>query len=144
MDKYIGKRLDGRYVIKDIIGVGGMACVYRAYDSVDDRVVAVKILKEEFLTNEDFIRRFKNESKAIAILSHPNIVKVLDVGFGDALQYIVMEYIDGITLKEYIDQQHVVKWKEAVHFTVQILRAPSRSRTSASPAFPAPTSGRRR
>ncbi|MBR7092361.1 MAG: Stk1 family PASTA domain-containing Ser/Thr kinase [Clostridia bacterium] len=123
MDKYIGKRLDGRYVIKDIIGVGGMACVYRAYDSVDDRVVAVKILKEEFLTNEDFIRRFKNESKAIAILSHPNIVKVLDVGFGDALQYIVMEYIDGITLKEYIDRQHIVKWKEAVHFTVQILRA---------------------
>lgn len=123
MDKYIGKRLDGRYEIKEIIGVGGMAYVYKAYDSIDDRVVAVKILKEEFLTNEEFTRRFKNESKAIAILSHPNIVRVYDVSFGEKLQYIVMEYIDGITLKEYIDQQKDIPWKEAVHFTVQILRA---------------------
>ncbi len=123
MDKYIGKRLDGRYEIKEIIGVGGMAYVYRAYDNIDDRVVAVKILKEEYLANDEFTRRFKNESKAIAILSHPNIVKVYDVSFGERIQYIVMEYIDGITLKEYIDQQEEFKWKEAVHFTVQILRA---------------------
>ncbi len=123
MDKYIGKRLDGRYEIKEIIGVGGMAYVYKAYDNIDDRVVAVKILKEEYLANEEFTRRFKNESKAIAILSHPNIVKVYDVSFGERLQYIVMEYIDGITLKEYVDQQPEFKWKEAVHFTVQILRA---------------------
>ena len=123
MDKYIGKRLDGRYEIKELIGVGGMAYVYKAYDSIDDRTVAVKILKDEFLANEEFTRRFKNESKAIAILSHPNIVKVFDVSFGERLQYIVMEYIDGITLKEYIDQQQDIKWKEAVHFTVQILRA---------------------
>lgn len=123
MDKYIGKRLDGRYEIKEIIGVGGMAYVYKAYDTIDDRVVAVKILKDEYLANEKFTRRFKNESKAIAILSHPNIVKVYDVSFGERLQYIVMEYIDGITLKEYIDQQQDIKWKEAVHFTVQILRA---------------------
>ncbi len=123
MDKYIGRRLDGRYEIKEIIGVGGMAYVYKAYDCIDDRVVAVKILKEEFLANEEFTRRFKNESKAIAILSHPNIVKVYDVSFGERLQYIVMEYIDGITLKEYIDQRQDIKWKEAVHFTVQILRA---------------------
>ncbi len=123
MDKYIGKRLDGRYEIKELIGVGGMAYVYKAYDSIDDRVVAVKILKDEFLANEEFTRRFKNESKAIAILSHPNIVKVYDVSFGERLQYIVMEYIDGITLKEYIEQQKDIKWKEAVHFTVQILRA---------------------
>ncbi|MCI9415676.1 MAG: Stk1 family PASTA domain-containing Ser/Thr kinase [Clostridiales bacterium] len=123
MDKYIGKRLDGRYEIKELIGVGGMAYVYKAYDSIDDRTVAVKILKDEFLANEEFTRRFKNESKAIAILSHPNIVKVFDVSFGERLQYIVMEYIDGITLKEYIDQQKDIKWKEAVHFTVQILRA---------------------
>lgn len=123
MDKYIGKRLDGRYEIKEIIGVGGMAYVYKAYDTIDDRVVAVKILKEEFLANEEFTRRFKNESKAIAILSHPNIVRVYDVSFGERLQYIVMEYIDGITLKEYIDQQKDIPWKEAVHFTVQILRA---------------------
>ena len=123
MDKYLGKRLDGRYEMRELIGVGGMAYVYKAYDSVDDRTVAVKILRDEFLTNEEFTRRFRNESKAIAILNHPNIVKVLDVGFGQHLQYIVMEYIDGITLKEYLDQRKDIRWKEAVHFTVQILRA---------------------
>lgn len=123
MDKYLGKRLDGRYEIREIIGVGGMACVYKAYDTIDDRIVSVKILKDEYLANEEFTRRFKNESKAIAILSHPNIVKVYDVSFGERFQYIVMEYIDGITLKEYIEQQKEIKWKEALHFTVQILRA---------------------
>ena len=122
MDKYIGKRLDGRYEIRELIGVGGMAYVYCAYDSIDEREVAVKILKDEYLTNEEFTRRFKNESKAIAILSHPNIVKVLDVSFGDKIQYIVMEYIDGISLKEYIEQQRVT-WQEAVYFVQQILRA---------------------
>jgi len=123
MDKYLGKRLDGRYEMRELIGVGGMAYVYKAYDSVDDRIVAVKILRDEFLTNDEFVRRFRNESKAIAILNHPNIVKVLDVGFGERLQYIVMEYIDGITLKEYLDQRKDIRWKEAVHFTSQILRA---------------------
>ena len=123
MDKYLGKRLDGRYEMNELIGVGGMAYVYKAYDCIDDRTVAVKILRDEFLNSEEFIRRFRNESKAIAILNHPNIVKVLDVGFGDRLQYIVMEYIDGITLKEYLDQRKDIRWKEAVHFTVQILRA---------------------
>lgn len=123
MDNIIGRKLDGRYEIQEIIGIGGMAVVYKAYDSIDDRTVAVKVLKEEYLKNDDFRRRFKNESKAIAVLSHPNIVKVYDVSFGDRIQYIVMEYINGITLKEYIDQQKVLTWKEAVHFTVQILRA---------------------
>lgn len=123
MDKYVGKRLDGRYEINELLGCGGMARVYRAYDIIDDRTVAIKILKDEFLGNKDFIRRFKNESKAIAVLSHPNIVKVYDVSFGDRIQYIVMENIDGITLKEYIDRQHTIKWRDAVHFTVQILKA---------------------
>lgn len=123
MDSYVGKRIDGRYEIREIIGVGGMAVVYKAYDNIDDRIVAVKILKEEFLANEEFRRRFKNESKAIAVLSHPNIVKVFDVSFGDRLQYIVMEYVEGITLKEYIEQQRVINGKEVVHFTTQILRA---------------------
>lgn len=123
MDKYSGKRLDGRYEIHELIGVGGMALVYRAYDTIDDRTVAIKILKDEFLGNAEFIRRFKNESKAIAVLSHPNIVKVYDVSFGDRIQYIVMEYIDGITLKDYLSQQKEIKWKEAIHFTVQILQA---------------------
>ncbi len=123
MENYVGKRLDGRYEIQDIIGVGGMAVVYKAYDSIDDRIVAIKVLKEEFLAKEEFRRRFKNESKAIAILSHPNIVKVYDVSFGDRLQYIVMEHVEGITLKEYIEQCGVVNWNEALFFSIQILRA---------------------
>ena len=123
MENYVGKRLDSRYEIQEIIGVGGMAVVYKAYDNIDDRTVAVKILKEEFLANEEFRRRFKNESKAIAVLSHPNIVKVYDVSYGDKIQYIVMECVDGITLKEYIRQQGVINYKEAVFFVTQILRA---------------------
>ncbi len=123
MDKYTGKRLDGRYEIHEAIGMGGMAVVYRAYDTLDNRTVAVKILKDEYSQNEEFLRRFRNESKAIAMLSHPNIVKVYDVSIGDQIQYIVEEYIDGITLKEYLDQQKQIKWKEAIHFVVQILRA---------------------
>ena len=123
MDKYTGKKLDGRYEIRERIGEGGMANVYHCYDTIDAREVAIKILKDEFLDNEDFIRRFKNESKAIAVLNHPNIVRVYDVSFGDMIQYIVMEYIDGITLKEYIDMQGVLDWKETVHLTTQILKA---------------------
>ncbi len=124
MDKYSGKRLDARYEIQELIGVGGMAYVYKAYDIIDDRTVAIKILKEEFLGNQDFLRRFKNESKAIAMLDHPNIVKVYSVSFGDRMQYIVMEYIDGISLKEYLNRQAGgLSWKEAIHFTAQILKA---------------------
>ena len=123
MENYVGKRLDGRYEIQDVIGVGGMAVVYKAYDNIDDRIVAVKVLKEEYLANEEFRRRFKNESKAIAVLSHNNIVKVYDVSFGDRLQYIVMEYIEGITLKEYIEKRGVIDWNEALFFIIQILRA---------------------
>lgn len=123
MDNYVGKRLDGRYEIQEIIGVGGMSVVYKAYDNIDDRIVAVKILKEEFLNNEDFKRRFKNESKAIALLSHENIVKVYDVNFGEKLQYIVMEYIDGITLKEFINKQGSITWNDALFFMTQILKA---------------------
>ncbi len=123
LDKYTGKRLDARYEIQELIGVGGMAVVYRAYDVVEDKIVAIKILKDEFLGNKEFIRRFKNESKAIAVLSHPNIVKVYDVSFGTKIQYIVMEYIDGITLKEYISQQKIIGWKDAIYFVRQILSA---------------------
>ena len=123
MDNYTGKRIDGRYEIQEVIGVGGMAVVYKAYDNIDDRTVAVKILKDEYLANEEFRRRFKNESKAIAVLSHPNIVKVYNVSYGDRLQYIVMEYVEGITLKEYIEQQGKLGIKETVYFTMQILRA---------------------
>ena len=123
MDNLIGKRLDGRYSIEGLVGVGGMANVYRGTDLKTGNRIAVKVLKEEFLDNEELVRRFKNESKAISILSHPNIVKVYDVSVTDKLQYIVMEYIDGITLKQYIEQQGEIKWREALYFTVQILRA---------------------
>ncbi|MEG0457920.1 MAG: protein kinase, partial [Oscillospiraceae bacterium] len=78
MDKYINKKLEGRYEIKELIGVGGMANVYKAFDIVDEKIVAVKILRDEFAENEEFIKRFKTESKAISVLSHPNIVKVFD------------------------------------------------------------------
>ncbi|MBQ8623566.1 MAG: Stk1 family PASTA domain-containing Ser/Thr kinase [Oscillospiraceae bacterium] len=123
MDRFIGMKLDGRYEIVELIGVGGMADVYKAIDIMENRVVAVKILKSEFSENEDFVRRFRNESKAIAVLSHPNIVKIFDVGYENDMQYIVMEHIDGITLKEYIEQQGLLKWRDCVHFTIQILRA---------------------
>ena len=123
MDKNIGKKLDGRYEITELIGIGGMADVYKATDLLEDRIVAVKILKNEFADNEDFVRRFRNESKAIAVLSHPNIVKIFDVGFTDKIQFIVMEYIDGITLKEFMEQQGILKWKDSIHFIIQILRA---------------------
>ncbi|MDO5125600.1 MAG: Stk1 family PASTA domain-containing Ser/Thr kinase [Ruminococcus sp.] len=123
MDSNIGRKLDGRYEITELIGVGGMADVYKATDIMENRTVAVKILKDEFSKSEEFLRRFRNESKAIALLSHPNIVKIYDVGFTDEIQFIVMEYIDGITLKEFIDQQGVLRWKDALHFITQILRA---------------------
>ncbi len=123
MDKYSGKKLDRRYEIHELIGVGGMAMVYRAYDTIDDRTVAIKILKDEFLDNEEFKRRFKNESKAIAVLTHENIVRVYDVSFGDVIQYIVMEYIDGVSLKEYIETREEINSKVALQITVQILEA---------------------
>ncbi len=123
MDKNIGKKLDNRYELTELIGVGGMADIYKATDITENRTVAVKILKNEFAKSEDFQRRFRNESKAIALLSHKNIVKIYDVGFTEKIQYIVMEYIDGITLTEYIERQGVLKWRDAVHFTTQILRA---------------------
>ena len=123
MDKNIGKKLDGRYEITELIGIGGMADVYKAIDIIEDKTVAVKILKNEFSNDDEFLRRFRNESKAIAVLSHSNIVKIFDVGFTDKIQFIVMEYIDGITLKEFMEQQGVLKWKDAIHFIIQILRA---------------------
>lgn len=123
MDSFIGKRIDGRYLIDELIGIGGMANVYKATDMTDDKTVAVKILREEYYGNEEFMRRFKNESRAIAMLSHPNIIKVYDVCFSTKYQSIIMEYVDGITLKEYLEQQRSLSWKETVHFVVQILKA---------------------
>ena len=123
LDNLIGQVLNDRYNITEIIGVGGMSVVYKAFALDDGKYVAVKVLKSEFGSQAKFRKRFMNESKAIAMMSHKNIVKVFDVEFGDELQYIVMEYIDGITLKEYIEEEKVLTWKDTVHFIIQILRA---------------------
>lgn len=122
-ERYLGKKLDGRYELREIIGIGGMAVVYSAFDLEQNRKVAVKLLKEEYLANDEFRRRFKTESKAISVLSHPNIVKVYDVCLGDRLQYIVMELVDGITLKEFIELQKILSWQDSVLFASQILSA---------------------
>ena len=119
----IGLRLDGRYEIIDRLGIGGGSEVVNGGGVVGNRSVAVKILKAEFSSNAEFVRCFRNESKAIAVLSHPNIVKIFDVGHEKDLEFIVMERIEGITLKEYIDQVGIVPWRECVHYTIQILRA---------------------
>ena len=125
MDKFIGKTLNDRYILTEIVGVGGMAVVYKAFDRVVNRVVAVKILKEEFMSDAQFRRRFTNESKAITMLSQNNIVDVYDVCLDGDMMYIVMEYLDGITLKEYIDKVKVLDWKEAAFYIKQILKAMS-------------------
>ena len=122
--EYIGKTLGERYRLQKLIGSGGMANVFEAVDLQEDgRIVAVKLLRQEFLTNEEFVRRFRNESRVIAVLDHPNIVKIFDVNFTGEDQYIVMEYIDGVTLNQYIHHQGHLRWKDAVHFLEQILRA---------------------
>lgn len=122
-DKYIGKMLDDRYEIREIIGEGGMAIVYRALDHRLNRDVAVKIMRDEMAADEDFRRRFCTESHAVAMLSHPNIVAVYDVSHNDNVEYIVMELVDGITLKQYMERKGMVAWKEVVHFTKQISKA---------------------
>lgn len=122
-DKYIGKMLDDRYEILEVIGEGGMAIVYRALDHRLNRDVAVKIMHDEMAADEEFRRRFCTESHAVAMLSHPNIVAVYDVSHNDNVEYIVMELVDGITLKQYIERKGVVAWKEVVHFTKQISKA---------------------
>jgi serine/threonine protein kinase len=124
MDKLIGKRLDGCYEVESLIGSGGMANVYKAKNLRNGASVAIKVLKEEYMHDQDLVRRFKNESKAISILNHPNIVKVYDVSVTDKLQYIVMEYLDGITLRDYLNQRGgKITWRETIHFITQILSA---------------------
>ena len=130
MDNLIGKKLDGLYEVKELIGSGGMANVYKAVMLGQNgpvpagTVVAVKVLRQEYMHDPDLVRRFKNESKAISLLNHPNIVKVYDVSVNDDLQYIVMEYVDGMTLREYLNQRGGrLTNRETVHFISQILKA---------------------
>ena len=122
-EKYIGKLLDDRYEILETIGEGGMALVFRALDRRLNRHVAVKIMREEMAEDEEFRRRFCAESHAVAMLSNPNIVAVYDVSHSDEREYIVMELISGITLKQYMDKKGALDWKEVVHFAKQIARA---------------------
>ena len=124
MDQYIGKMLDNRYEILECIGVGGMAVVYKSRDHRLNRLVAVKILKPELAEDADFRRRFHDESQAVAMLSNINIVSVYDVSHSDGLDYIVMELIEGMTLKQYMQKRGTpLNWREAIHFITQILRA---------------------
>ena len=123
MDKYIGKMLDGRYEIIELIGSGGMANVYKAKCHRLNRMVAVKILKSDMAENEEIRRRFRDESRAVAQLSHANIVSVYDVSSSGDTEYIVMELIDGITLKQYMERRGQMDWRESLHFIIQIMRA---------------------
>jgi len=123
MDRYIGKLLDNRYEIQEIIGTGGMAVVYKALCHRLNRPVAVKILKDEMFQDAEFRRRFHAESQAVAMMSHPNIVSVYDVSHTDDADYIVMELIDGISLKQYMEQKPVLNWREVLHFSIQICKA---------------------
>ena len=123
MDKYIGRLLDNRYEILEVIGTGGMAVVYKARCHRLNRLVAIKILKDDYLEDEEFRRRFHSESQAVAMLSHPNIISVYDVSTSITADYIVMELIDGITLKQYMEKKGVLNWKETLHFAIQIAKA---------------------
>ena len=123
MDKYIGRLLDNRYEILEMIGTGGMAVVYKARCHRLNRLVAIKILRAEYTQDEEFRRRFHAESQAVAMLSHPNIVSVYDVSATDEADYIVMELIDGITLKQYMERKGTLNWKETLHFAIQIAKA---------------------
>ena len=123
MDRYIGRLLDGRYEILEVIGTGGMAVVYKARCHRLNRLVAIKILRDEYTQDEEFRRRFHAESQAVAMLSHPNIVSVYDVSTSDDADYIVMELIDGISLKQYMEKKGVLNWKETLHFAIQISKA---------------------
>ena len=122
MDQYIGRYLDNRYEILEIIGTGGMAVVYKARCHRLNRLVAIKILKDEFSRDEEFRRRFHAEGEAVAMLSHPNIVQVYDVSSSENANFIVMELIDGISLKQYMEKKGTLNWKETLHFAMQIAK----------------------
>ena len=123
MDRYLGQMLDNRYEILEMIGTGGMAVVFKALCHRLNRYVAIKILKDEYARDEEFREHFKAESQAVAMLSHPNIVAVYDFSKSPDCQYIVMELLEGITLKQYMQKKGALSWKEALHFATQISKA---------------------
>ena len=122
-DKYVGAVLDGRYKIEQIIGVGGMAVVFKAFDMLMNRAVAIKMLKEEIAGEEESVKRFVNESKAVAMMSHRNVVSIYDVNVREDIKYIVMEYIEGITLRNYMTKRGCLTLREIISYTEQILLA---------------------
>jgi len=122
MDQYIGRLLDNRYEILEVIGTGGMAVVYKARCHRLNRLVAIKILKDEFARDEEFVRRFHAEGEAVAMLSHPNIVQVYDVSSSEHANFIVMELVSGISLRQYMERKGVLNWKETLHFAMQIAK----------------------
>ena len=122
MERYIGKMLDNRYEILEIIGTGGMAVVFKAKCHRLNRLVAIKMLKKDLSEDAEFRRRFHDESQAVAMLSHPNIMAVYDVSRRGDMDYIVIELIDGITLKQYMERRGKLNWPEALHFTTQIMK----------------------
>ena len=142
MDQYIGKLLDNRYEIMEQIGRGGMARVFRALDHRLNRQVAVKILREDLAEDAELRRRFHEESQAVAMLSHPNIVAVYDVSRSSDVEYIVMELIDGITLKQYMQKKgNKLNWREALHLS-STCRRRGTSSTGGRPSTSSPRSSR--
>ena len=123
MDRFIGQMLDDRYEILEVLGTGGMAVVYKAKCHRLNRMVAIKILRDENRQDDDFRRRFHAEGQAVGMLSHPNIVSVYDVSSANGVDYIVMELVEGITLKQYMERKGVLNWKETLHFATQIAKA---------------------
>ena len=138
MNHYIGQLLDDRYEILEVIGTGGMAIVYKALDHRLNRQVAIKILKDEFSGDDEFRRRFRAEGEAVAMLSHPNIVQVYDVSSSDDANYLVMELIDGISLKQYMEVKGVLNWKETLHFAMQIAKGLEQRHTDLLAPVPCP------
>ena len=123
MENILGTKLADRYLIEELVGVGGMCNVYRAFDAEALRTVAVKMLRDEYAADEEYLRRFRNESRAINALSHPNIVKIYDVVLDAPNPYLVMEYVSGITLKEYIEQKKPISGRTAANIAGLVLTA---------------------
>ena len=122
-DRYVGQTFDGRYRIIKIIGLGGMSVVFEAYDLVAQKIVALKMLRDEHAADPQQVRRFVNESKVVSMLSHPGIVKIFNYSVRNDTKYIAMEYIEGITLKDYIRKRGVLSFNEIISYTEQILHA---------------------
>ena len=131
----IGRILNDRYEILEFVGQGGMAKVYRGYDMALNREVAVKVLKEEFVDNEAFLKKFKREAAAVAKLNHPHIVNVYDTGNDYDINYIIMEYIDGGTLKDYIDAKGKLSYRESINYALAIASALSSAHKNGTSAL---------